>query len=522
MMEGTPVGAARRGCRCVARGARAAVLLMAMLLTPAAAHAHAQLHAASPAAGAVIEEPPATVVLTFNEPVAPLSAVWTTPDGASLAIEAVADGARLLVVPPDDLPRGTQVLSWRVVSADGHPVAGAHVFSIGLITASDDIAASTAGLPALPGRAALTLTLAFGLGAVAFARTAGLRPGRLTVVLASAMVPSALLLLAGQAVDLAGAGPEALADPAAWGLLRQSPFLLTAGTALAAVALLLVRRQLAGWAALCLGGLSFALSGHAGTAASWALPVVALHGAALLWWAGALVVLPGTLRAGLDTLDGFSARAPAMIALLVGSGTALAWLQLELPLRGAAVLVETGYGRLLLAKLALVALLLGLAARNRWQLLPELAARGTTGPLVTAIRLEIALVAIILVLTAGFRLTPPPRALEPPALVLHVHGARSGADIRLIPGRPGANRVELRPHAADFGSLEPQELELAFTLAEQGLGPITVPAYPVAQGLWLAEGITLPAAGDWDLILRVLIDDFTQERLGVVVPLEGW
>jgi len=33
-----------------------------------------------------------------------------------------------------NLPRGTQVVSYRVISQDGHPVAGAMVFSIGAAT----------------------------------------------------------------------------------------------------------------------------------------------------------------------------------------------------------------------------------------------------------------------------------------------------------------------------------------------------------------------------------------------------
>lgn len=495
-------------------------LALLLLLTPALASAHAQLRAASPPADGVVAEPPEVVVLTFNEPIAPLSLVWTTPDGQSRTIETRTEGERLIVpLPRGGVERGTQVLSWRVVSADGHPVGGAHIFSIGLVTAIDDRAIVATSPAGVPGRAALTLALAFGLGAVAFARTMGQPPGRLASLLAWTVLPAAALLLAGQVVDLAGAGASALADPAAWALLARSPFLLTALAAVAALAVLAWARPLTGWAALVLGGLSFALSGHAGTAASWASPVVTLHAAAMLWWAGALLILPASLMAGREVLERFSARAPVMVALLVASGTGLAWLQLELPLRGAVVLVETDYGRLLLAKLGLVALLLALAARNRWLLTPALAVGGSARPLVGSIRIEIALVALLLALTAGFRMTPPPRAMEPPALVLHAHGAQSGADIRLIPGRPGANRVELRPHTADFGPLQPLQLELAFTLAEQGLGPVTVPARPAGDDLWLAEGVVLPTAGTWDLILRVLIDDFTQERLGVAVPL---
>ncbi len=42
---------------------------------------------------------------------------------------AAVDATLTIAVPP--LPDGTHVLSWRVISADGHPVGGSLIFSIG-------------------------------------------------------------------------------------------------------------------------------------------------------------------------------------------------------------------------------------------------------------------------------------------------------------------------------------------------------------------------------------------------------
>ncbi|MBK0538802.1 copper resistance CopC family protein, partial [Klebsiella pneumoniae] len=42
----------------------------------------------------------------------------------------------VMVTLPSDLPQGTQVVSYRVVSQDGHPVAGSLLFSIGVVTGS--------------------------------------------------------------------------------------------------------------------------------------------------------------------------------------------------------------------------------------------------------------------------------------------------------------------------------------------------------------------------------------------------
>src|SRR5262245_9787263 len=102
---------------------------LSVLAAPASpARAHAALVRAAPADGAV---PPA-LPLTFNEPISPLLIRLIGPDGESIATSAVAaENATVTVAAPPNLKRGTHVLSWRVISADGHPVGGALMFSIG-------------------------------------------------------------------------------------------------------------------------------------------------------------------------------------------------------------------------------------------------------------------------------------------------------------------------------------------------------------------------------------------------------
>ena len=78
---------------------------------------------------------PKTVQLRFNEAVTPaaiglIDAAGKTRDDATVR----AAGETIVVTLPDDLPRGTQVVSYRVISEDGHPVAGSMVFSIGAAT----------------------------------------------------------------------------------------------------------------------------------------------------------------------------------------------------------------------------------------------------------------------------------------------------------------------------------------------------------------------------------------------------
>lgn len=105
---------------------------MAILLHMQAALAHASLTESEPTDGAVVQTAPASYSFTFSEPVSPLSLKLIRPDGSSIALDRFTLKDRTLeIAAPAGLGHGTHVLSWRVVSEDGHPVGGSVVFSIG-------------------------------------------------------------------------------------------------------------------------------------------------------------------------------------------------------------------------------------------------------------------------------------------------------------------------------------------------------------------------------------------------------
>lgn len=114
------------------RACLVALLLLAAPHLATGALAHASLIGSDPRDGAVVMAAPGRVTLTFNEPVSALLLRVIVPDGQSRDLAGVAvDGNVLQVSLPPGLGRGTHLLSWRVVSADGHPVGGSLVFSIG-------------------------------------------------------------------------------------------------------------------------------------------------------------------------------------------------------------------------------------------------------------------------------------------------------------------------------------------------------------------------------------------------------
>jgi hypothetical protein len=77
-----------------------------------------QVAPAEPADGAVVTQPPASLKLTFNEPVSPLVMRIIGPDGEVIApTDVTAENTIVTIIPPR-LRQGTHVLSWRVISAN--------------------------------------------------------------------------------------------------------------------------------------------------------------------------------------------------------------------------------------------------------------------------------------------------------------------------------------------------------------------------------------------------------------------
>ncbi|MFR9725692.1 copper resistance protein CopC [Streptomyces sp. MS19] len=128
-----------------------AAALAALLSAAPSAGAHAVLTGTDPEDGAVVDGAPASVGLTFSESVSvPDDGIRVlAPDGARADTGDTAGGAgsgsEQAVGLRDGLGDGTYTVTWHVVSADSHPIAGAFTFSIGAPSeTSVDIAAVSA------------------------------------------------------------------------------------------------------------------------------------------------------------------------------------------------------------------------------------------------------------------------------------------------------------------------------------------------------------------------------------------
>ncbi len=225
------------------------------------AQAHALLVASDPASEAVLDAAPTAVTLRFNEPVAPLTLDWLLPDGAQVAAEVTARGETLSIVPPGTM-EGSYVLSWRVASTDGHPVAGALVFAIGASTLTAPwIRARSRWSGSVLRCAGGLCCMALAAGGAAVAVLTGAPQSRITRPAALALWPLAALAMVVHHVDRGGGALTATLG---------SPYGVTLSLAVLAGTLAL---QPGGWlavgawvvAALALG--ASAMRGRPGTGA---------------------------------------------------------------------------------------------------------------------------------------------------------------------------------------------------------------------------------------------------------------
>jgi len=128
------------------RGARiltaVAIAIVAWLAVAQPASAHATLSSSNPAPGAVLASAPAAVTLHFDEAIStvPGSLRVLGPDGSRADTGNVhhpsGSGNDIAVDLHGGAKQGSYFVSWRVVSADSHPVSGAFTFAIGTTSAA--------------------------------------------------------------------------------------------------------------------------------------------------------------------------------------------------------------------------------------------------------------------------------------------------------------------------------------------------------------------------------------------------
>jgi len=403
--------ASLRALRVILVGLAAATTFAA---TASPAFAHSAFLGSSPAPGARLERSPAEVSLRFTEPLArKLSRVEVVAvaSGDKLPVEVTAPTSKqLLLVPGGPLRRGTYRVEWHTVSTlDGHALEGSFSFGVRAPAAGgghslEQSPLARDGWLRVLARAAMYATLLLFAGALTLeallgsgGRFAWLVPAgipgeresrrRAWSVSVDVGLLAAVAAAAAAVADAADASGSLSASGLSDYLLGSLPGFARVATVLLIVfaALLQARRWRLAAVPAALALLAVAASGHASSAEPRG-PAILLdwvHLLAASVWLGGIaliaVVWSPALRGGATPLRTAVARRvlpvfggvalPAFL-LVASTGAVSALVQLG-QLRS---LWETAYGRVLLAKVALVALIALASYTHALRLRPRLVA----------------------------------------------------------------------------------------------------------------------------------------------------
>ncbi len=537
-----------------------------MLCAPSPAQAHGYLLRSIPDERATLERAPVRVQYWFSEGLEAEYSGVTVRDAAGTVIATgsvdptnpTVMAARL----PPNLPDGAYVVELRVAFAsDGHVIFQSRVFFVGAAMANvAGVAASDLPVSLEIVWRALVLAssvLLFGVFALYSGvllpawgnpvyAAGGLPPrvmrrlSALVVVALVAAFAGNVLALLQQAMVFFNADLGRVIAQGLWGVVRAGTrfgdvwtgrMLLLALLALLFAASWRLRDQqpeimrptwaASAWiAALLLGTVS--VSSHAAGALMlpWAAMLVNwTHTLGVGAWAGgvaalalvapvALAAYTGEARrqALLAVLRRFSPLAVVALLVVVTTGVYSAAMWIRAPEQ-----LATTYGGALVAKLAFVAILLGVGGLHFAALRPERFTRWSAPvarlrDFVPTLRLEALLVVVVLALTAVLSATPLPQpafldeTIPPPSAAQTV-GDWTAA-VSVTPGEPGINSYDVVLTRGATGAAG-QVVRVRVTDPMRDWRGEWLTAEDAGDGLYIATGDEMRRAGDWWMQVRV-------------------
>jgi copper transport protein len=512
-----------------------AVLFVLLFASPAAAHA--DLVNITPANGAQLPRPPTEVKMTFTESVNLVGGGIRLVDAAGATVptsDPTVDGHTVTWPMPAGLPKGAYIVTWRVVSADGHPVSGASSFGVGTAATAAPGSATDAGGPsavAIGSSAPWPVVIVRLLSYVAFALFAGVvgfvlwcapdtsrdpslqRLARVGLVGGAVAAVAAILV---QGPYAAGVSMSRVLDTRLIQETLVTPFGSATMWRLAlygALGVLVWRlprilTELGSWlvpAGVAGTAVTIAAAGHAAAGGLVDLGVDTLHVLTAGLWVGglaALVVLGRTVEP--RALHRFSTLAIASVLTLIATGT----LNSLRRLNAVEELWLTSYGLTLAAKLIVIAGALTAAAVSRRRLHQKRV------PL-RSVRFEVALTVVVLAVTALLSTTaPPPQAAEPTSHIGHVAGEKAANDavqmslgdegnaaLAVLPATTTGSQLHLLLTDTNGQPLPATRVTLKVANPGRDIAPIPVPL-SMSNGVWVAS-YRFPFPGTWKAILTV-------------------
>ena len=531
-------------------------LVLALLAPAAPASAHAALVGSDPANGTVVPDAPNRVTLTFSESVQLLAGKIQVlaPDGSRADQgEPQSNGGAITIPLRSGGGRGTYLVSYRVISADSHPVAGSITYSVGAASAppSEDAVPETidpvvrvliptgkylgyAGLVLLVGPVlVLALLWPHRLSRVGPARLVWTGLG---LIAASTLIG---LFLQGPYVNGVGVLGTSFEDfKEVLGSTYGAVMLVRLGVIAAAAVLLrpLLRGEggeskadlallgVLGVAALA----TWPLTGHptASPVAGVSVVVDAVHLAAMSVWVGGLVMLVAFLLPRADErelgaiLPIWSRWAFTAVGALVVAGVVQALIEVS----SFTGFVDSLYGQLILVKAGLVAVAVAVAYVSRKMVLNRSAVSGPAR-LRRAVLVELGVLMIVLGVSSALVNVPPPRTAQAAetgttstTVTQTLRNDTMSLQVDVFPAAVGNNSIHLYAYTPDNKPLPVVEWTATAALPSASIEPIEVPLLRITDFHAVGD-IALPQAGDGTMKFTVRTSDIDRSTLTMTVKI---
>lgn len=532
------------------RGAFVAAVLAVIVAvtagTTAPASAHAVLDSSSPAASTVLAQPPGEIALDFSEPVEESFASIRLFEAGEADREIDIDTPRRLAtdsstllasIPP--IPDGLYVVVWRATSADGHPVSGAFPFEVGDTSsgrgadALDRIVASlnSDGSP-LSVPLGIARFLAY-LGAVVLIGLTVLHwrgPGLARAGTVRAMTLAVVGLAVGATAVLLLQGPHNVGG--GWGDITDSALLAdvvrtrVGAAMIARLCLALLWIVVILGAARGLGGgapwqnaaflvavattVTYPMAGHL-NAVQWPVAHVALgaaHVGAVAIWIGGLI---GAVIGRGD--DNSLVRRLSRLATWAMPVAVVTGLVNAARLTGGGDgLVDTAYGRTLVAKATLVVVAIALAAVVR----RRLSGSSSFGSL---LRAEVLVALAVLAATAALTGSSPVPGDQPRAFTATLSQDGVIVDLAFSPAAVGTAEVHVI-FTPPGGALAPiSDVEVRMDLPARDLPAIPVDVVPAGPNHFVGVA-QIPYDGEWSVEVRGTTKEGSVLRWAATMPID--
>jgi copper transport protein len=445
-------------------------------------------------------------------------------------------------------------VTWRVISADSHPVSGAFVFNVKKANASGSCkqvfnAKTPRTVDALFKfmRAldfALILLVVGGAVVLMLALRSAAPELRSRLYRILAGLSFGLVFVGAMCIVLQGAvaGGFGLTEAFRWDTVDSvlhtrfgRAFLWQIGIAVVVGALALLASRswkLAGlplFAVLLL--LTVASAGHGRTSGPIAFLADLVHLAAASCWVGGLAFsVLALLLAGSDrwplasrAVPRFSILAVVSVIALIAAGSLRGYEEVN-AFHG---LWDTTYGLLLLAKIALVLPLLGLGAYNNRYAVPRLKKQIASAieqrRFLRAAGAELAIMAVIIGVTAVLVSEPPAKA-SITAQSKYVTDTIPLGPLELNyivePARTGPNSIHLYFYKPKSGfPANVDDAKVSATLPSKDLGPLRIKLTRIVPSHYTTPNAVFPLPGDWQMTIEVRRGEFEAFTQTVTVPI---